>query len=404
METILNNNLLEGQVGEFSFEDNKITNKVNGKEYTANGSVTFVEGHNGSGLQVNGDQVSISLSDLGIDTNTQTVSISYWLKWSGNDNFMPVGFNSYDAWVYKGFFGFNTGQGDVYGVDNPYIKDKFIHTVLIFNKGDYNLNSMYINGVKQALSQKLAAQLPSLSVFEANLNISGWSREGSFRYNGDVIDDLKIFNRALTDDEITILSSAVILKMEAEKSKIYVNENVSANLIIENISEIAAEDIRIKYDSAKLQFLGIDEVEGIKLVEKDIQADGFRFILASKGVANVVTDKKILLKLNFKGIAAGDALVDVTKARVSDGVEMEKDLIDDQCGETTISIKELTDVNKNGEFTLLDLAIDGRHFGEDPTTLPQYNTDQVVNGKIDDDDLLKIGEYVLANPNYSPNK
>jgi hypothetical protein len=109
------------------------------------------------------------------------------------------------------------------------------------------------------------------------------------------------------------------------------------------------------------------------------------------------------LKLNFKGIAAGDALVDVTKARVSDGIEMEKDLTDDQCGEATITIKELMDVNKNGEFTLLDLAIDGRHFGEDPTTLPAYDTDQVVNGAIDDDDLLKIGEYMLANSNYKFN-
>ena len=82
---------------------------------------------------------------------------------------------------------------------------------------------------------------------------------------------------------------------------------------------------------------------------------------------------------------------------------MEKDLIDDECGQATIIIDDLVvedDVNHSGEFTLLDLAIDARHLGEDPKTLPQYNTDQVVNGAIDDDDLLKIGEYMLANPNY----
>ncbi|WP_459480455.1 LamG-like jellyroll fold domain-containing protein [Clostridium saccharoperbutylacetonicum] len=404
METTVNNNLLEGQVGEFSFDENKISNKVNGKEYTANGSVAFVEGHNGSGLQINGGQVSIPLADMGISTDTQTISVSYWLKWDGIDNFMPVGFNSYDAWVINGFFGFNTNQGDVYGIKNPYTKGQFTHTVLIFNKGDYTLNSMYINGVKQTLSKtQTADQLKSLTVFENNLNISGFGVNDKYRYNGSVIDDFKVFNRELTDDEVVVLSSAVVLDIEPEKSKIYVNENVTANLVIENIKEIAAEDIRIKYDSSKLQFLGIDEIDGIKLVKKDAKADEFRFILASKGIANVVTDKKILLKLNFKGIAAGDALVDVTKARVSDGIEMEKDLTDDQCGQATITIKELMDVNKNGEFTLLDLAIDGRHFGEDPTTLPEYDTDQVVNGAIDDDDLLKIGEYMLANSNYKFN-
>jgi hypothetical protein len=154
----------------------------------------------------------------------------------------------------------------------------------------------------------------------------------------------------------------------------------------------------------KLQFLGIDEVEGIKLVEKDIQADGFRLMLASKGVANVIKDKKALLKLNFKGIAVGDALVDVTKGRVSDGINMERDLLDVQCGQAIITIKELKDVNRDGEFTLLDLAIDGRHYGEDPSSLPQYDTDQVTNGAIDDDDLLKISEYILANSYYLFNK
>jgi len=83
-------------------------------------------------------------------------------------------------------------------------------------------------------------------------------------------------------------------------------------------------------------------------------------------------------------------------------VEMEKDLVDDECGQATIIIDDVVadDVNRSGEFTLLDLAIDGRHLGEDPKTLPQYNTDQVINGAIDKADLIKIGEYMLANPNY----
>ncbi len=403
MEIVSNNTILQGQVGEFSFDDSKVINTINGKEYIPNGNVTYVEGHNRIGIQVNGGQVSIPLSDLGIDENTQTVSVSYWFKWSGASEFMPIGFDSYDAWGYNGFFGFNTNQSDIYGIDNPYVKGQFVHTVLIFNKSNYTLNSMYINGAKQTLSQKQKSPLVSLIVFDKNLNISGFSIDENHRCNGEVFDNLKVFNRALTDDEVIQLSSEVVLDIEPEKSKIYLNESVSTDLIIENINGIAAEDIRIKYDSSKLQFIGIDEVEGIKLVEKDIQADEFRFMLVSRGAENIANIKKVLLKLNFKGISAGDALIDVIKGRISDGIEMEKDLLDTQCGEAKISISELKDVDRNGEFTLLDLAIDGRHYGEDPTSLPQYDTDQVINGAIDDDDLLKIGEYILTNPNYLPN-
>lgn len=209
----------------------------------------------------------------------------------------------------------------------------------------------------------------------------------------------------VTSDNIPPVSQGTVLNIEPEKNQIHLNEVVSANLIIDNITEIAAEDVRIKYDNTKLKFLGMDEVDGIKLVKSETNPGELRVILASKGLSNVVNAKKALLKLNFQGIASGNALVDVIKGRVSDGIEMEKDLTDSECGQATIIIDDVViqDVNNSGEFTLLDLAIDARHLGEDPTALTQYNTDQVVNGAVDNNDLLKIGEYMLANPNYQFN-
>ena len=201
---------------------------------------------------------------------------------------------------------------------------------------------------------------------------------------------------------IVMVKKKIILDVEPEKNKIHLKENAVVHLTIDNIKEIAAEDAIIKYDSTKLKFIGMTEVKGIKLVKLEQDEDELRIITASRGLSRIVNDKKILLKLYFKGIASGEALVDVIKGKVTDGIEMEKDLIDDECGQTTIIIDDVVvdDVNHTGEFTLLDLGIDGRHLGEDPKTLPQYNTDQVINGAIDDDDLLKIGEYMLANPNY----
>ncbi|MCB2354329.1 cohesin domain-containing protein [Clostridium estertheticum] len=204
--------------------------------------------------------------------------------------------------------------------------------------------------------------------------------------------ELKPYNKTPTNK--------VVLNIEPEKNKIKKNETVTANLTIDNITNIAAEDIRIKYDAEKLEFVNFAEVDGMKLVKNDAKVGELRFILASKGKNNIADAKKILLKLNFKGIKAGEALVDVVKGRVSDGIEMEKDLTDAECGQATITIEEMKDVNNSGEYTLLDLAIDGRHLGETPTTLPQYNTDIIENNEIDDADLIEIGNQMLSNQNY----
>lgn len=195
-----------------------------------------------------------------------------------------------------------------------------------------------------------------------------------------------------------------IINIEPEKSKIRVNDTVKAKVVIDNISEIAAEDIRITYDATKLKFEGYEEASGIKLV-KNLDKEGeLRVIVASLGKDQIVNAKKVLLNLKFRGISVGEAKVDVIKARVSDGLEMEKDLTDEECGEATIIIEApiFLDVNKSGEFTLLDLAIDARHFAKDPklAELLKYNTDVVVNNNIDDADLLEIGQQMLSNVNY----
>lgn len=203
-------------------------------------------------------------------------------------------------------------------------------------------------------------------------------------------------------------TSKVILDIEPMKEKIKLNEEVTTDLTINNITQISAEDIRIKYDNEKLQFINFEEVDGIKLVKNihDNKNGELRVILASKGESNIVNAKTTLLKLKFKGIKKGEAIIDVAKGRVSDGIELEKDLADEQCDQGRVVIEEIKDVNASGEFTLLDLAIDARHLNKDPKSqeLSKYNTDISINDSIDENDLLEIGKLMLENPNYEPNK
>lgn len=198
------------------------------------------------------------------------------------------------------------------------------------------------------------------------------------------------------------------LSIKPEENKIKIKEKVSADLVIDNISEIVAEDIKIEYDENKLEFLGFEEVDGMKLVKSIEETDDgeLRVIIASEGESNIIDSEEILLKLEFRGIEEGEASIDIVKARVTDGIEMEKDLTEEECNGCIITIEGVNDVNNSGEFTLLDLGIDARHLDKDPDSseLSEYNTDIDINNKIDEDDLIEIAKLMLENPSYSPNK
>ncbi|WP_432664896.1 SPRY domain-containing protein [Wukongibacter baidiensis] len=271
---------------------------------------------------------------------------------------------------------------------------------------DIGAIEFYKNGISQGVAFSDISSLGEVFPYVTSGSSSGGAKMtanfGSTPFQYDIPEGFSPYN-----GEGSGQNSTSVLDIEPEKEKIKVNEKVFADLVIDNISEIAAEDIKIEYDEEKLEFLGFEEVDGMKLVKSIEETDNgeLRVIIASEGEDNIVDNKEILLKLEFKGIKTGEALVDVTKGRVTDGIEMEKDLTDEECGEGTIIIEAMADVNNSGEFTLLDLGIDARHFSKDPesTELEDYNTDVVVNGEIDEDDLLEIAKYMLENPNYDPN-
>jgi hypothetical protein len=297
--------------------------------------------------------------------------------------------------VYRGNGDAWTPNKKSYG--EAYKADDVIGVALDMDKGTIEF---YKNGISQGVAyddlKTLNEVYPFLIVYE-NVEMTANFGATSFKY------DIPVGFKPLSGT-----SNKHILDIEPEKETIKINENVIANLVIDDISDIVAEDIKIQYDNQKLEFLGFEEVDGMKLVKSiEEKKDGdLRVIVASKGESNIINSKEVLLKLKFKGIGTGEAIVDITKGRVTDGIEMEKALTQEQCDQGTIIIESLRDVNNSGEFTLLDLGIDARHLSKDPTSseLSKYNTDIVVNGEIDDEDLLEIGKLILNNPNYTPNK
>ncbi len=189
--------------------------------------------------------------------------------------------------------------------------------------------------------------------------------------------------------------------------KVKLGDEITANIVIHNADKICAEDLIISFDTAKLQFVSAEAADGIKIFkEADIETGIKRFITASLGKANAANGDKILLKLKFKTIAKGEAKIDITKGRIADNATLEEDVKEEYCGEKLIMIEPATtDVNRSGEYTLLDLGIDAWYYGDvaSSTDTSQYDADQDGNGTIDDFDLSQIVIEMINNTNYPLN-
>lgn len=156
-----------------------------------------------------------------------------------------------------------------------------------------------------------------------------------------------------------------------------------------------------------MEFIRAEGADGIKIYKEINLADGIRrYITASLGNSNAANGDKILFKLIFKAKASGEAKIDITNGRIADNDNLEMDVEEENCGEKTILIENLKDVNGSGEFTLLDLGIAAWYFGYavEDTDTSKYDADVVENGIIDDDDLTEIVRQILNNSNYPPNK
>ncbi|WP_024833228.1 kelch repeat-containing protein [Ruminiclostridium josui] len=189
-----------------------------------------------------------------------------------------------------------------------------------------------------------------------------------------------------------------------DKAKL--GDEITANIVIHNAVNICAEDLKIAYDTSKLQFISAENADGMKIYKEDDIAVGIkRYITACLGKANAANGDKVLLKLKFKTIDKGEAKIDITNGRIADNATLEMDISQENCGEKTILIEGPKDVNRNGEYTLLDLGITAWYYGcaAVDTDSSKYDTDQVVNGRIDDDDLAEVVAQILANTNYTAN-
>jgi RHS repeat-associated protein len=176
----------------------------NGNAATYSGSYLLNQSgaYPGSGTSVNfsGGTVSGSVQNLNTAPGAYN-TVELWVNWNGTSSEMPFGFGSnYDLYFTSGYFGFNTGCGDLYGTSAPSANTWHYVVAEFYNGFPQNGAKLWIDGVQQSLSIRLGT--PCSQTVTSNFNISGWPHDGGYRMGGKV-DEVAIYNIALQPTEIT---------------------------------------------------------------------------------------------------------------------------------------------------------------------------------------------------------
>jgi len=197
------------------------------------------------------------------------------------------------------------------------------------------------------------------------------------------------------------------LTVTASPKTVSVGGEFTTTLAVHNGTNLCAEDIKVNYDPDLFEYKGVAAKDGQKVYKEDTSTPGsVRFIIGCLGKNNAATGDKDLITLNFKARKKGTGKVDIVKGRIADNDTLEEDVLDENCGEDTITVEGTTDVNRSGSFTLLDLGIDSWYYGvkASDTDSTRFDADVVTDGVIDENDLTSITKSILGNAGYNPNQ
>jgi hypothetical protein len=169
---------------------------VNGVGFGTTGTNYFI-------LDGTNDNITFSTPNPGT-----ILSIELWAKIKLFNGGMIFGFNLYDVWTADGRIGFNTAQGDQYGISSTQVTnlgllDQWKHYVFEMRSDvPYTNNKIYINSQNQSLSQLLGSEDSSNRNFNSgNGRISSWLNDNNYNIPMDLA-QFRVYNRALTSQEI----------------------------------------------------------------------------------------------------------------------------------------------------------------------------------------------------------
>jgi len=165
----------------------------------------WVDGKFGKALYFDGYNDYVKVDNVPVDNSPgANNTVMFWMYWNGgyNDGWaMPfswdsgydIGFNSND------YFGFNTYNGDLWGISSSGLSNRWVYVTAIFYNGDGKVSRLFIDGAEQTLSQKQPLTGSQSVSISANVGTGIYAND--YFFDG-IIDEVRIWNRALTPSEI----------------------------------------------------------------------------------------------------------------------------------------------------------------------------------------------------------
>jgi len=195
-----------------------------GNNGALNNGPRWTSGQIGGALNFDGANDYVTASNVAVNTTTGGVNtVAFWMKWNGNGNQMPFAWGGtyYDLFLGNGYFGINTGNGDMLGIPftSTNYAEEWVHVAAVFPNGTPTTNNakLFINGVPQTLA-KCTGNMPSSKTATSNVFLSGWNTNNTSTYKfGGAIDDVRVYSRELTEVEVMALASvppALWLKLD----------------------------------------------------------------------------------------------------------------------------------------------------------------------------------------------
>ena len=172
----------------------------------------WVSGKLGKALNFDSNNDEVILDGLLVNTDTGGYNtVTFWMYWKGGSSEMPFGWNgAYDLYFSGNYFGFNTGEGNVFGLYAPRLKNKWVHVAAVFYNGAPSSSTvkLYIDGSKQVLKDCLTRKTTRPQTASSKAYVSGWGATTGYKFGG-MIDDVRIYNRELSKEEIEVVKNGL---------------------------------------------------------------------------------------------------------------------------------------------------------------------------------------------------
>ena len=134
-------------------------------------------------------------------------SVAFWMYWNGADAGMPIATGLESLWIVSGAIGFESGNGDVFGIASAGLANGWHHIVAVFTNNNVFDNRLFVDGIEQALTQRYSSPFNANAVAASNFTIGGAAQDSRFRFVG-ALDEFRFYRGGLTSMQVAAIMNA----------------------------------------------------------------------------------------------------------------------------------------------------------------------------------------------------